>query len=117
MNIDRFTFIISVEIEICQKGTVQIGLGGSTKLTARIKLKHNQPVTIRWQKLENNVSRNLNINTRKYSGSSCELPTPELVINDADQLDAGIYQLQVTTTTETVNSTPVVVEIFGGNKS
>jgi hypothetical protein len=54
------------------------------------------------------------LNTIKYSGSSCDVPVPELVINDVDTTDAGLYQIKVTTITGSFIGPRVAVEVIGG---
>jgi hypothetical protein len=51
------------------------------------------------------------INRLKYSGSSCNVNNPELVINNVDKEDAGIYKLEVTSTTETISSPGILLEL------
>jgi hypothetical protein len=94
------------------EGSIWIGLGGTTKLTANITSV--DPFQIYWQRVENNIARNIVLNTIKYSGSSCDFPVPELVINDVDTNDAGLYQVAVTTITGSVIGPHVVLEVFGG---
>jgi hypothetical protein len=50
----------------------------------------------------------------KYSGSSCNVNDPELVINNFDKEDAGIYKLEVTSATETISSPGILLELYGG---
>jgi hypothetical protein len=46
--------------------------------------------------------------------SSCDVPVPELVINDVDTTDAGLYQIKVTTITGSFIGPHVVLEVFDG---
>jgi hypothetical protein len=95
--------------------TIWIGLGGTTKLTANITTTSVDSIKIYWQRVENNsIVRNIVLNTTKYSGSSCDVPVPELVINDVDTTDAGLYQIKVTTITGSFIGPHVVLEVFGG---
>jgi hypothetical protein len=54
------------------------------------------------------------INRFKYSGSSSNVNNPELVINNIDKEDEGIYKLEVTSTTETISSPGILLELYGG---
>ena len=96
------------------EGNVTIGHGSTVKLTATVMSKSSQPATLHWQKIESSVPMNLNLNIPKYSGSSSDLPTPELVVNDIDNTDAGVYRVEMKTVTETVHGSQVVLEVFGG---
>jgi hypothetical protein len=92
-----------------------IGLGGTTKLTANITTTSVDSIKIYWQRVENNsMARNIVLNTIKYSGSSCDVPVPELVINDVDTTDAGLYQIKVTTITGSFIGPRVAVEVIDG---
>jgi hypothetical protein len=97
---------------MCPEGSIWIGLGGTTKLTANITSV--DPCQIYWQRVENNIARNIVLNTIKYSGSSCDVPVPELVINDVDTTDAGLYQINVTTITGSFIGPRVAVKVIGG---
>lgn len=103
----------SVCIDQFPKGQIIIGLGGSTKLSAYVTTSSPESF-IKWQKVEGNVHRNLITDSIKYSGSSCSLPAPELIINDVDNTDAGVYQLSVTTVDGTVTGPKVLLDVFGG---
>jgi hypothetical protein len=46
-----------------------------------------------WRVENNSIARNIVLNTTKYSGSSSDVPVPELVITDVDTTDAGLYQM------------------------
>ncbi|XP_071138239.1 E3 ubiquitin-protein ligase DZIP3-like [Mytilus edulis] len=94
------------------KGTVVIGIGGSTKLSANVTTTAPEPF-IKWQKVTGSESINLQTDSIKYSGSSCAMPTPELVINDVDQTDDGVYHLSVTTVSGTVIGPKVLLNVFG----
>jgi hypothetical protein len=54
------------------------------------------------------------INRPKYSGSSCQVNNPHLVINSIAKEDAGIYKLEVISPTETKISPGILVELYGG---
>jgi hypothetical protein len=54
------------------------------------------------------------INCPKYSGSSCQVNNPHLVINNIGKEDAGIYKLEVISPTETKSSPGILVELYGG---
>lgn len=96
------------------EGPIWIGLGGTTKLTAKITTTSAGPYKIYWQRVENNTARNIVLNTIKYSGSSCDVPVSELVINNVDATDTGLYQVEVTTITGSFIGPHVVLEVFGG---
>jgi hypothetical protein len=53
------------------------------------------------------------INCLKYSGSSCDVNNPQLVINNVDTKDAGIYKLEVISSTETKSSPGILLELHG----
>lgn len=103
-------------IAMYPEGSIWIGLGGTTKLTANITTTSVGPSKIYWQRVENNIVRNIVLNTIKYSGSSCDVPVPELVINDVDTTDAGLYQVEVITITGSFIGPHVVLEVFGDVK-
>lgn len=103
-----------VSIDQYPKENVRIGIGGSTKISADVTTSSSESSTT-WQKVENNGLRNLQIDSIKYSGSSCSLPTPVLVINDVDKSDDGFYQLSVTTINGTINGPQTRLNVFGGN--
>jgi hypothetical protein len=54
------------------------------------------------------------IDCLKYSGSSCDVKNPQLVINNVDTEDAGIYKLEVISSTETKSSPGILLELHGG---
>jgi hypothetical protein len=54
------------------------------------------------------------IDCLKYSGSSCDVNNPQLVINNVDTEDAGIYKLEVISPTETKSSPDILLELHGG---
>ena len=56
----------------------------------------------------------LMIDCLKYSGSSCDVNNPQLVINNVDTEDAGIYKLEVISPTETKSSPGILLELHGG---
>ena len=49
----------------------------------------------------------------KYSESSCDVNNPQLVINNVDTEDAGIYKLEVISPTETKSSPGILLELHG----
>lgn len=102
----------NVHIDQYPKGKLLIGLGGSTKLSATVTMA-SQTAFIKWQKVEVDGPRNLLTDSMKYSGSSCSLPSPELIINDVDETDNGLYQLCVTAFSTTVTGPKVMIEVFG----
>lgn len=108
-----FVFEDGVCIDQYPKEKVLIGIGGSTKLSANVTTSSPESL-IKWHKVKGNKSINLRTDSIKYSGSSCSLPTPELVINDVDKTDDGVYHLSVTTITGTVTGPKVLVNVFGG---
>jgi molybdopterin-binding protein len=113
----KITQIVSgkTSIAMSPEGSIWIGLGGTTKLTANITTTSVDSIKIYWQRVENNsIARNIVLNTIKDSGSSCDVPVPELVINDVDTTDAGLYQIEVTTITESFIGPRVAVEVIGG---
>ena len=54
------------------------------------------------------------INCFKYSGSSCQVNNPQLVINNVDKEDAGIYNVEVISPTETKSSHGILLDLHGG---
>jgi hypothetical protein len=54
------------------------------------------------------------INCLKYYGSSCDVNNPQLVINNVDKEDAGIYKIEVISPIETKSSQGVLLELHGG---
>jgi hypothetical protein len=54
------------------------------------------------------------INSFKYSGSSCQINNPQLVINNVDKEDAGVYQLEVISPIETKSSPGILLELHEG---
>lgn len=102
-----------VYIDQYPKEKVLIGTGGSTKLIANVKTSSPELI-IKWQKVDSNGLRNLKTDSIKYSGSSCLLPTPELVINNVDKSDDGDYQLEATTFCGIVTGPKVRLTVFGG---
>jgi hypothetical protein len=100
---------------MCPEGSIWIGLGETTKLTAHITTTSVDSIKIYWQRVENNsIARNIVLNTTKYSGSSSDVPVPELVITDVDTTDAGLYQINVTTITGSFIGQRVAVKVIGG---
>jgi len=57
------------------------------------------------------------INCLKYSGSACDVNNPQLVINNVDREDAGIYKLEVIYPTETKSSPGILLELHGGKNT
>ena len=96
------------------KGYIWIRLGGTTKLTANITTAYVCSFKLYWQRVENNIARNIVLNTIKYSGSTYDVLVPELVIHDVDTNDAGLYQVAVTTITGSFIGPHVVLKVFGG---
>lgn len=95
------------------KDIVSIGLGGSIKLSAHVTT--SSPETfMKWQKVEGNSFMNLLTDSTKYSGSVCNFPTADLIINHINKKDEGIYQLSVTTFTGIVTGPKVLLKVFGG---
>ena len=110
-----FYFLECIEaVEIIQKGPVAVGYGGTTKINASITSSLTRPVKVNWQKKQNNCYANLMINCPKYSGSSCQVNNPHLVINNIDKEDAGIYKLEVLSPIETRSSPGILLELYGG---
>ena len=54
------------------------------------------------------------INCLKYYGSSCDVNNPQLVINKFKKEDAGIYNVEVISPTETKSSPGILLELHGG---
>ena len=54
------------------------------------------------------------IDLPKYYGSSCQMNKPQLVINNVDKEDAGVYQLEVISPTETKSSPGILLELHEG---
>ena len=54
------------------------------------------------------------INCLKYYGSSCDVNNPQLIINNVDEEDAGIYKIEVISATETKSSPGILLELQGG---
>ena len=109
-----FLFLECIEVEIIQKGPITVGYGGTIRINAKIISNSTGSLKVNWQKIHNNCSTNLMINRLKYSGSSCNVNNPELVINNVDKEDAGIYKLEVTSTIETISSPGILLELYGG---
>ena len=84
------------------------------KLTANITTTSVGSFKLYWQRVENNIARNIVLNTIKYSRSSCDVPIPVLVMNDVDKTDAGLYQVEVTTINGSFIGPYVVLEVFVG---
>ena len=61
-----------------------------------------------------NCKATLIINFFKYSGSSWDVNNPQLVINNVDKEDAGIYKLEIISPTETKSSPGILSELHGG---
>lgn len=108
-------YSVSDEVSIDQypKEKVVIGIGGSTKISAHVTTSSPE-LFIKWQKVESHGLKNIQTDSIKYSGSSCSMPTPELIIHDVDITDAGVYQLSVTTVTGTFFGPIVRLNVFGG---
>ena len=69
---------------------------------------------VNWQKTHNNCSTTLMVDCFKYSRSSCDVNNPQLVINNVGKEDAGIYNVEVISPTETKSSLGILLEIHGG---
>ena len=54
------------------------------------------------------------IDCLKYYGSSCHMNNPQLVINNFDKEDAGIYKLEVASPSETKSSPGILLALYGG---
>jgi hypothetical protein len=52
--------------------------------------------------------------TCKYYGSSCQMNKPQLVINNVDKEDAGIYKLEVISPTEAKSSSGILLQLHEG---
>jgi hypothetical protein len=109
-----FLFLECIEVEIIQKGPITIGYGGTIKINANIISNSTGLLQVNWQKTHNNCSTTLKINCLKYSGSSCDVNNPQLIINNVDKEDAGIYKLEVISPTETKSSPGILLELHGG---
>ena len=97
-----------------QRGPIAIGYGGTTRINANIISNSTGSLEVNWQKTHNNCSTTLVIDCLKYSGSSCNVNNPQLVINNVDKEDAGIYKLEVISPTEIKISPDILLEIHGG---
>ena len=82
-----------------------ISYGGTIMINANIISNSTGSLDVYWQKTHNNCTTTLKINCFKYSGSSCDVNNPQLVINNFDKEDAGIYKLEVISPTEEKFST------------
>ena len=102
------------KVEIIQKELVAVGYGGTTRINGSIISSLTRPVKVNWQKKQNNYWANLVINCPKYSGSSCHVNNPHLVINNIDKEDAGIYKLEVSSPIEARSSPGILLELYGG---
>jgi hypothetical protein len=69
---------------------------------------------VNWQKTHDKCSTTIGIKCFKYSGSSCDVNNPQLVINNVDKEDAGIYNVEVISPTETKSSPGILLELHGG---
>lgn len=95
-------------------GPIRVDYGGTTKINAKIISNSTESLEVNWQKTHSNSSTTLTIDCSKYSGSSCHVNNPVLVINNAGNEDAGIYTLKVTSTTETISSPGILLELYAG---
>ena len=109
-----FLFLEYSEVEISQNGPIAVHYGGTTNINAKIKSNSTTSLKVNWKKTNDNSSTTLRINCCKYYGSSCDLNNPKLVINDADKEDAGTYKLEVSSTTQTISSPEILLELYEG---
>ena len=115
-NLEHFYFLFLeyIEVEIIQKGPITVGYGGTTRINASIVSNSTGSLEVNWQKTHNNCSTTLMIDCLKYYGSSCHVNNPQLVINNFDKEDVGIYKLEVTSPSETKSSPGILLELYGG---
>ena len=110
----NFLFLEYIEVEIIEKGPTIVGYGGKTKINAKIKSNSTESLKVNWQKTHSNSNATLLINCFKYCESSRHVDNPVLVINDFGKEDAGIYKLEVTSSTKTVTSPGILLELYEG---
>ena len=103
-----------IEVEIIEKGPIAVGYGGTAKINANIISNSTGSLEVNWQKTHNNCSTNLMIDLPKYYGSSCQMNKPQLVINNVDKEDAGIYKLEVISPTEAKSSSGILLQLHEG---
>ena len=111
-----FKFLECFEVEIIQTGPIAVGYGGTTRINANIISISTGSLEVHWQKMHNNCSTTLMIDCFKYYGSSCRVNNPQLVINNVDKEDAGIYKVEVISPTETKSSPGILLELYGGKQ-
>lgn len=110
----NFLFLECIEVEIIQKGPIAVGYGGTIKINAKIMSNLTGSLQVNWQKTHDNCSTTLKITCLKYSGSSCDVNNPQLVINKFKKEDAGIYNVEVISPTETKSNPGILLELYGG---
>lgn len=67
---------------------------------------------LKWQKYFNGKYIDININKKKYAGSTNEFPNPKLIIHDIYKDDETKYRLQVESTTLTAYSDDCCLKIL-----
>ena len=95
---------------------ITVEYGETTKIQINIESNSTKSLELKWQKIENNSSKTLEIKCAKYSGSSINVNSPQLVINDVDEKDAGKYKLEVISPKETKSSTDILLKLYGGKQ-
>jgi hypothetical protein len=70
--------------------------------------------SVTWQKVVCPEIENLAISDQKYSGSSVDVGSPKLVINDANFKDRATYQLEVKNLVGQTISNGIHLNVTGG---
>jgi hypothetical protein len=110
----NFKFLEYIKVEIIQRGPITVGYSGTTKINAKIISNSTRSLKVNWQKTHSNSNATLILNCFKYYGSSRHVNNPVLVIHDFSKEDAGIYKLEVTSSTKTVTSLGILLELYEG---
>lgn len=73
---------------------------------------HHSVNYVKWQKYHNGQFVDINIHKSKYQGTTNNLQSPKLVINDVDQDDEIDYRLEVQRTNSTEYSNVQKIQIL-----
>lgn len=100
-----------LEIQIKGEDLENVKTGATISLTGTVQFHHSVKC-LKWQKYFKGQFIDINIHKSKYKGTTTNLQSPKLVINDVDQEDEIDYRLEVQRASSTEYSNVQKVQIL-----
>lgn len=88
-------------------------IGQTATLQGKVK-SYPKLNALQWHRLMVAKTKQLNLNRKKYEGSSNDHHKPTLVINNIDTSDCGYYILRVENVKSMAESESITIDIIGG---